>query len=478
MIIRLPERKEPRETFKVDRSYKTKTKITKRTIAVGEAFGLGIDDERTFHVFKDFLVEINPSQVILITGDSGSGKSTLLRDVIEQIQKRKLGGFGKIVTNESISPLEDELIVEGVGKDINEAISILSMSGLNEAFLMLRRFKELSDGQKYRYRVAKMIYSDAKTWAFDEFAAILDRATAKVVSYTVQKTARKLGKTLIVATTHEDLLQDLKPDIWIQKKFGESVSVTHFPKGSFDEQSSLFKDVTIQECKIDELKELEKFHYRGEVKALVRRCFKATLGGRTPIAGIVYVCPHLALRGRNLAFPEYKGKSDTAMAYKVNKDILRIARVIVDPKFRSIGLGAEIVRQTLSLVNVKIVETLAVMAKYNPFFERAGMIRVDVPKDERHERDLSRLEGLGFRRELLASKQHVESVIARIHGKEKLEIIKRFCLSYCAVSKRRAVSLIPRIKAGEKNAMVEALKLHSSRPVYLYWRNPEIASIT
>src|SRR5208282_4163190 len=104
---------------------------------------------------------------------------------------------------------DSELIIEGVGKDLGEAISILSMSGLNEAFLMLRKFRELSDGQTYRYRVAKMIDSSANTWIFDEFAALLDRVTAKCVAYTVQKTARKLGRTLVVATTHEDLLEDL-----------------------------------------------------------------------------------------------------------------------------------------------------------------------------------------------------------------------------------------------------------------------------
>ncbi|MHB8603390.1 MAG: ATP-binding cassette domain-containing protein, partial [Nitrosotalea sp.] len=391
MIIRLslkPESKEQRQEFKVNREYKTKIKVSKRTIAVGEAFGLGIDETRNFVVFKDFVVEINPGQVVLITGDSGSGKSTLLQEITSQMERSSKKEFGKVTRNESVKVDENETVIEGVGKNEVEAISILSMSGLSEAFLMLRKFKELSDGQKYRYRVAKMINSDASTWAFDEFAAVLDRVTAKVVSYTVQKTARKLGKTLVLATTHEDLLQDLKPDIWIQKKFGESVTVTHFPPGSFESECSLLKHIKIEECGIKELEDLEQFHYRGKVKAIVKKCFKASIDGGPPIAAIVYVCPHLALKGRNIAFPEFKGASNAAMAHKVNAEILRISRVIVEPKFRSIGLGAEIVSRTLPCVNIRIVETLAIMARYNPFFEKAGMTRVEVVDDEKNERDL------------------------------------------------------------------------------------------
>jgi hypothetical protein len=48
--------------------------------------------------------------------------------------------------------------------------------------------------------------------------------------------------------------------------------------------------------------------------------------------------------------------------------------VIVHPKFRGIGLGEFLVKQTLSLSNAKVVEVLAVMAKYNPFFDREARL--------------------------------------------------------------------------------------------------------
>lgn len=77
----------------------------------------------------------------------------------------------------------------------------------------------------------------------------------------------------------------------------------------------------------------------------MRKCFKAMIRNDLA-AGIVFVFPHFALRGRNIAFPEFKGKTTTKQVKMINEKISRISRVVVHPKFRSIGLGAEIARQT------------------------------------------------------------------------------------------------------------------------------------
>jgi ABC-type ATPase with predicted acetyltransferase domain len=58
------------------------------------------------------------------------------------------------------------------------------------------------------------------------------------------------------------------------------------------------------------------------------------------------------------------------------------SRVIIHPKFRGIGLGEFLVKQTLLLANAS-VEFLVVMARYNPFFERAGMVKVNYGRDVR-----------------------------------------------------------------------------------------------
>jgi len=45
--IRYPT-KVPKREFKVNKSFKTKSEITKRTTEISEAFGIGVDEEKEF----------------------------------------------------------------------------------------------------------------------------------------------------------------------------------------------------------------------------------------------------------------------------------------------------------------------------------------------------------------------------------------------------------------------------------------------
>ena len=70
-------------------------------------------------------------------------------------------------------------------------------------------------------------------------------------------------------------------------------------------------------------------------------------------------------------------------------------RVVLHSKYRSIGLGVKLIRETLPLVGTPYVEMIAVMAKYNPFAEKAGMRKVAVQEPQQDSRRL----GVGIRRE-------------------------------------------------------------------------------
>ena len=68
--------------------------------------------------------------------------------------------------------------------------------------------------------------------------------------------------------------------------------------------------------------------------------------------------------GRNLTIQE------------INRDVIRISRVVIHPKYHTIGLGAKIVAETLPHAGKPYVETITVIAKYNPFFEKAGITKI------------------------------------------------------------------------------------------------------
>lgn len=207
--------------FTVSKKFSTKVERTDRVIEVAESFGLGLDD-REFVLFEDFELDIVPGDVVYITGQSGSGKTVLLNQCMAALIKDE-----QYVSNIDDVELLEVPLVDQVGDTTKEALEILSRVGLNDAYLFIRKPSELSDGQRYRLRLAHLINQpDVNVWVADEFGAVLDRVTAKIVAFSLQKHARKLGKTLIVATTHDDLLEELGPSLVIIKRFRDKVEIS------------------------------------------------------------------------------------------------------------------------------------------------------------------------------------------------------------------------------------------------------------
>lgn len=463
----------PLISLKVDKSFKTVSKVTKRTVQVGEAFGIGVDDEKVFPVFKDFVVEINPGDIVYITGESGGGKSVLLNELARMLSK--YSEFRPIVMDKGLEIDPNEILIHGVGKDTAEAIEILSFVGLGEAFLFLRRYKELSDGQKYRYRLAKAFWTGAKTLIFDEFCATLDRTTAKVVAYLAQKFCRKRRITLIVATTHTDLFEDLNPNVYINKKFGTDVDVKYFKPEP--RPCSVLKDLRISRGTYEDYKKLALFHYKGSHPAGITDIFKAEIGDEL-VGVIVYVYTYINLKPRHVALPHlleiYREKGHEALAEYINKNFRRIARVVVAPKYRGIGLGVRLVKETMPLVGVPYVETLAVMAKYNPFFEHAGMKEVEYEReyDKKQQKVLEILEGMGLNVELSKSKKRNLEWLKTLNKKQ----VKRVAniLRQLMTEKFTNPKISKKLKEGEYTLedLAEAITLFRAKPKYYIWKNP------
>ena len=61
---------------------------------------------------------------------------------------------------------------------------------------------------------------------------------------------------------------------------------------------------------------------------------------------------------------------------ELNRQLSIISRVVIHPKYRTIGLGAKLIRETFRLAGTRYVEMIAVMPKYSPFAEKAGMQKI------------------------------------------------------------------------------------------------------
>lgn len=204
----------------LNKSFQTSVERSDRVIKVAEAFGLGLE-EREFAVLDGVELEVNDGDVIYINGQSGAGKSVLLREL-----SHELANAGRKVSNIDAVAFKDKPLIDQVGSEsMAEAIRLLSIAGLSDAYLYVRKPSELSDGQRYRFRLAKLIEENADVWVADEFGAVLDRVTAKIVAWNLAKIARHYGKTLIVATTHTDLVEELAPSLVITKRFHDRIKI-------------------------------------------------------------------------------------------------------------------------------------------------------------------------------------------------------------------------------------------------------------
>lgn len=204
--------------IELSKSFSTRVERSERVIKVAEAFGLGLED-REFVVLDKVELDVSMGDVVYICGQSGSGKSVLLRELANAV-----GENHTVMTLEDIEFI-DKPIIDQIGETMADAIRLLSIAGLSDAYLYVRKPGELSDGQRYRFRLAKLIEQGADVWVADEFGAVLDRVTAKIVAWNMAKLARANGKMLIVATTHLDLRDELAPTVCITKRFHDRIKV-------------------------------------------------------------------------------------------------------------------------------------------------------------------------------------------------------------------------------------------------------------
>jgi len=457
--------------FIINISYKTKTDITDRTISVAEAFGLGIDEFQKHVIYDSVELKIGPKDIVYITGESGSGKSALLREL-----QRELAPNVVNIADVAVAPSKP--LIESVGRTFGQALELLSRVGLNDAFLFVRRFEQLSDGQKYRFRLAKMIESNRQYWVADEFCATLDRDTAKIVAFNVQKLARQLGKAVLVATTHTDLFRDLQPSVHIHKRFGREIRVRHFPN-LLRKECSLVKEMHVAGGTRQDYEKLACFHYRSSRLPPPYKIF--TLKHRKESVGvIVYSYPPATCFGRRQALGRVASLSE------LNKDFVWVSRVVLHPKYRTIGLGTMLVKKTLPLIDRRYVETIAVMAKYNPFFERAGMTRIAERKPHKSIlQAVAQLQKLGFNPVFLASKQMNQKVLESMN-KRRVDEVKRALLGVSSIYYKRLAArgqafltradfeTTLRTAAPQKLAqMLSALSVLTQTKAYLFWKNPK-----
>jgi len=110
-------------------------------------------------------------------------------------------------------------VIDCFETDIVTTLRTLGIVGLSDAFSMVNRPCHLSEGQKYRFRLAQALAAGRRVVFGDEFGSELDRITAATLAFNIHKFAKRTGTAFILASSHQDILIDLAPDVVVVKDF-------------------------------------------------------------------------------------------------------------------------------------------------------------------------------------------------------------------------------------------------------------------
>ena len=107
----------------------------------------------------------------------------------------------------------------------------------------------------------------------DEFAACLDRDTAKLSLITCRKSLDNRAKQSLQPQLIATYKRILKPCVLVRKRFGEEIQINYYPNESAAE-CSLIKEMRVEVGNREDWNRLSGFHYRGHKVAVPRKIFR------------------------------------------------------------------------------------------------------------------------------------------------------------------------------------------------------------
>jgi len=251
---------------------------------------------------------------------------------------------------------------------------------------------------------------------------------------------------------------------------------------------SILRSTTKDECTVTrhleivraglaEYNYLSRFHYRQSVacphaaiyamKDIRQSC--RTQARFAPVVGvIVYTMPTAHVELRNVATGGvFCGFGDRRLQLQmVNKYIRRISRVIIEPRYRGLGLASRLVAETMGKLGVPFIEAMAVMGMVHPFFEKAGMKRYQAKAAARSVQLVEALGIVGIDEQEFIDPQAIQDKFDRLTGDEA-DFIERQMSNFLQTYGKRS-----RMPPGIERTRYVLSKL-TARPVYYIWFNPE-----
>lgn len=341
--------------------------------------------------------QLRTGQIALITGPSGAGKSSLAR-ALSQLTPTTVPG----------NTAPSAPIIDLLTGPLPRRLSILSSVGLADAHLFLRHANHLSVGERARLDLALTLDAAARTRSttliLDEFCSTLDRPTARLVARLLRRTiTRTPTLRAFCLTAHDDLAPSLSPDLalYISPHAPRSphLGPARWAEGRGEGNATppaTPSDPLIQLGTFADYTTLARHHYRPARPAIlagphaVRRAIDPRTGEL--LAVLVLSMPTLNAPWRDIIWPtRYRTHDKPADARRISAELRTIARVIVAPAHRGLGIATALVRHYLANPLTPATEAVAAMGIASPFFAAAGMRPYRLPPTSRDSRLLDAL---------------------------------------------------------------------------------------
>lgn len=209
------------KNFSLSKTFEWSGTITDKVGQMMRMFGLTVEAVNEKSITHRCELDITAGDIVYLTGPSGCGKTVLLAELEKAIPASQR------ISLSQIALAGDKAVIDCIDGDLLHGLSLLSCAGLNDCHCILNAPAYLSDGQKYRFRLAMAMAAKKRFIFADEFCTNLDRITASVIAWNVRKFAKRNNVTFILAANGDDILADLCPDVIVVKELAGQAEVIY-----------------------------------------------------------------------------------------------------------------------------------------------------------------------------------------------------------------------------------------------------------